>query len=64
MQTMDQSLFQLWEKKISKETALANSQAPQELEAWMKGIKIGQDTKILGDEKRGEEWSPANRRFL
>jgi pilus retraction protein PilT len=49
MQTLDQSLFQLWEKKlISRETALANSQAPQELEAWMKGIKIGQDTKILG----------------
>ncbi|OQA40734.1 MAG: Twitching mobility protein [Candidatus Omnitrophica bacterium ADurb.Bin314] len=49
MQTMDQSLLQLWEKKlITRETALASSQSPQELEAWMKGIKIGQDTKILG----------------
>lgn len=49
MQTMDQSLHSLWESKlISKETALAASSSPQELEALIKGIKIGQDTKILG----------------
>lgn len=50
MQTMDQSLFQLWESQlITQETALAASPSPQELEALMKGIRIGQDTKILGD---------------
>lgn len=50
MQTMDQSLFQLWQSQlITKETALAASSTPQELESLMKGIRIGQDTKILGD---------------
>lgn len=49
MQTMDQSLLELFQKQlISKESALAASQSPQELEAMMKGIRIGQDTKILG----------------
>lgn len=49
MQTMDQSILELWQAQlISKETALAVSHSPQELEAWMKGIRIGQDTKILG----------------
>ncbi|OQA58161.1 MAG: Twitching mobility protein [Candidatus Omnitrophica bacterium ADurb.Bin277] len=49
MQTMDQSLLDLWERKlITKEIALANSPLPQELEALMKGIRIGQGTKILG----------------
>ncbi len=50
MQTMDQSLLELWEKdKISSEVALAASERPQELENAMKGIKIdGQTGKILG----------------
>ncbi|MBU9889921.1 MAG: PilT/PilU family type 4a pilus ATPase [Candidatus Omnitrophica bacterium] len=50
MQTMEQSLFQLWESgKITRECALAASPSPQEMEAMIKGIHIGQDTKILGD---------------
>ncbi len=50
MQTMEQSLFQLWEaKKITQEAAMAASPSPQEMEALIKGIHIGQDTKILGD---------------
>ncbi len=49
MQTMEQSLFQLWEsQKITREAAMAASLSPQELEALMKGIHIGQETKILG----------------
>lgn len=50
MQTMNQSIFKLWEAQlITHETALAASPWPQELETMMKGIRIGQDTKILGD---------------
>lgn len=50
MQTMDQSLFKLWETGlISREVALEASPWPQDLEALMKGIRIGHDTKILGD---------------
>lgn len=50
MQTMEQSLFQLWEsKKITREAALAASPSPQEMESMIKGIHIGQETKILGD---------------
>lgn len=50
MQTMEQSLFQLWEaNKITKETAMAASSSPQEMEAMIRGIHIGQETKILGD---------------
>lgn len=49
MQTMEQSLFDLWESgKISRETALSASPSSQEMEAMIKGIHIGQDTKILG----------------
>ena len=49
MQTMEQSLYQLWEsKKVTKEVAMAASPSSQELEALIKGIHIGQDTKILG----------------
>lgn len=50
MQTMDQSLLGLWKTGlISQETAIAGSPAPEDLKALMKGIRIGQDTKILGD---------------
>ncbi|HNX68734.1 MAG TPA: PilT/PilU family type 4a pilus ATPase [Candidatus Omnitrophota bacterium] len=50
MQTMEQSILQLWNAKlISREVALAASPLPQELEALMKGIHIGQSTKILGE---------------
>jgi pilus retraction protein PilT len=50
MQTMDQSLLALWKAgKISQETAIAASPSPEDLQALMKGIRIGQDTKILGD---------------
>lgn len=50
MQTMDQALFQLYESgAISKETALSSSASPQDLESLMKGFKIGQGSKILGD---------------
>ncbi|MFA7254606.1 MAG: PilT/PilU family type 4a pilus ATPase [Candidatus Omnitrophota bacterium] len=49
MQTMDQSLLELWKSGvISQETAIAASPAPEDLQALMKGIRIGQDTKILG----------------
>jgi len=49
MQTMDQSLLQLWkEGRITQETAIAASASPEDLHAMMKGIRIGQDTKILG----------------
>jgi Tfp pilus assembly ATPase PilU len=49
MQTMDQSLYELWKaEKISAETALAASASREDLQAMMKGIRIGQDTKILG----------------
>jgi pilus retraction protein PilT len=50
MQTMDQSIFELWKTgKISQETAIAASASPEDLQSLMKGIRIGQDTKILGD---------------
>jgi len=50
MQTMDQSLEDLWRTgKISAETAIGASASPDDLQAMMKGIRIGQDTKILGD---------------
>lgn len=49
MQMMDQSLLDLWKAgKISQETALAASASSEELQTMMKGIRIGQDTKILG----------------
>ena len=50
MQTMDQSLYQLWKDGfITQEVALAATDRPQELENLMKGIKIsGQTSKILG----------------
>ena len=50
MQTMDQSLLELWKAgKIGLETAIAASASPEDLQALIKGIRIGQDTKILGD---------------
>ena len=50
MQTMDQSLLDLWKAGlISPEIAIAASPSPEDLQALMKGIRIGQDTKILGD---------------
>lgn len=50
MQAMDQSLLELWKAgSISSETAIAASQSPEDLQTMMKGIKIGQDTKILGE---------------
>jgi len=50
MQTMDQSLQELWKAgKITSETAIGASASPEDLQAMMKGIRIGQDTKILGD---------------
>ena len=50
MQTMDQSLFELWKKgSISTEVALAASERPQELDNNMRGIQIdGATGKILG----------------
>jgi pilus retraction protein PilT len=49
MQTMDQSILGLWKAGlISQETAIAASPSPEDLQALMKGIRIGQDTKILG----------------
>jgi len=49
MQTMDQSLLDLWKAGlISQETAIGASSSPEDLQALMKGIRIGQDTKILG----------------
>ena len=49
MQTMDQSLLELWKAGlISQETAITASLSPEDLQAMMKGIRIGQDTKILG----------------
>ena len=50
MQTMDQSLLELWKAgKIGPETAIAASASPEDLQALIKGIRICQDTKILGD---------------
>ena len=49
MQTMDQSLLELWKAGlISQETAITASPSPEDLQSLMKGIRIGQDTKILG----------------
>jgi len=49
MQTMDQSILGLWKAGlISQETAIAASPSPEDIQALMKGIRIGQDTKILG----------------
>lgn len=49
MQTMDQSILDLWKAGfISNEAALAASASPEDLLSLMKGIRIGQDTKILG----------------
>ena len=46
---MNQSLQELWKAgKISSETAIAASASPEDLQALMKGIRIGQDTMILG----------------
>jgi pilus retraction protein PilT len=50
MQTMDQSLLELWKTgRISQESAIAASPSPEDLQSLMKGIHIGQETKILGD---------------
>jgi pilus retraction protein PilT len=50
MQTMNQSILELWKAGlITQETAAASSPSPEDLQALMKGIRIGQDTKILGD---------------
>jgi pilus retraction protein PilT len=50
MRTMDQSLLELWKAGlISQETAVTASPSPEDLQALMKGIQIGQNTKILGD---------------
>jgi pilus retraction protein PilT len=50
MQTMDQSILELWKAGlISQETAIEASPSPEDLQAAMKGIRIGQDTKILGN---------------
>jgi pilus retraction protein PilT len=50
MQTMDQSLLELWKAgRISQETAIAASPSPEDIQSLMKGIQIGQETKILGD---------------
>ncbi len=50
MQTMDQSILELWQAgQISQETAIAASASPEDLQAMMRGFRIGQDTKILGD---------------
>ncbi len=49
MQTMDQSILGLWKAGvISPEIAIAASPSPEDLQSLMKGIRIGQDTKILG----------------
>jgi pilus retraction protein PilT len=49
MQTMDQALLDLWKAgTITQEAALDASTSAEDLQAMMKGIKIGQDTKILG----------------
>ncbi len=49
MQTMDQSLLDLWKAgHIEQETAVSASASPEDLIALMKGFRIGQDTKILG----------------
>jgi len=49
MQTMDQALLDLWKAGvITQETAISASTSAEDLQAMMKGIKIGQDTKILG----------------
>jgi len=50
MQTMNQSLQALWKAGlISQETAIAASPSPEDLQSLMKGIRIGQATKILGN---------------
>ncbi len=49
MQTMNQSILELWRSgTITQEVAVAASASPEDLQALMKGIRIGQDTKILG----------------
>jgi pilus retraction protein PilT len=49
MQTMDQSILGLWQAGIiDQETAISASSSPEDLQALMKGFRIGQDTKILG----------------
>jgi pilus retraction protein PilT len=49
MQTMDQSLLELWKAGlISQEDAVAASPSPDDFQALMRGFRIGQDTKILG----------------
>ena len=49
MQTMDQSILDLWRAGlIDQETAIGASNSPEDLQALMKGFRIGQDTKILG----------------
>ncbi len=49
MQTMDQSIMGLWQAgHIDQETAISASASPEDLQALMKGFRIGQDTKILG----------------
>jgi twitching motility protein PilU len=50
MQTMDQSIFKLWEEKlISSEEAMSACDKPFELEKRMKGIHLdGQNASILG----------------
>jgi len=49
MQTMDQSILELWKAGwISPETAIGASASPEDLQALMRGIRIGQETKILG----------------
>jgi len=50
MQTMDQSILELWKAgEISQETAISASSSPEDLQSSMKGIQIGQGTKILGE---------------
>ena len=49
MQTMDQSILELWRAgHIDQETAINASSSPEDVQASMKGFRIGQDTKILG----------------
>ena len=50
MQTMNQALLELWkEGSITPEEALVASDRPQELEQYLKGIKIDSfSTRILG----------------
>jgi twitching motility protein PilT len=49
MQTMDQALYKLWEEEmITEEVAIGASERPEEMKNNMKGIRIGQSSKILG----------------